>query len=196
MKSLLRAAAIGAAALTLAACATVTSAPAGAYTVGTNYQVTLGQEWSDISNIMVGRPKSVHLLSTDGPLLNRLYLSDGLQPGEFLLKPAAKERPTPTYKKGMAPTELVEFVADSVAALDYQRVETSGLRPAKFAGADGLRFDLAAQTKEGLDIAGTAQAAEIDGKLYVVLYLAPKEHYFAAGLPEVEKIFASARRAG
>lgn len=196
MKRLFRAAAIAAAALALTACATVSSAPAGAYTVGTNYQVTLGHEWSDISNIMVGRPKSVHLLSTDGPLLNRLYLSDGLAPGEFMVKPVAKERPTPIYKKGMAPTELVEFVADSVSALDYQRVETSTLRPAKFAGADGLRFDIAGQTKEGLDMAGTAQAAEIDGKLYVILYLAPKEHYFAAGLPEVEQILASARRAG
>jgi hypothetical protein len=143
---------------------------------------------------MVGRPKNVRLLSIDGPLLNRLYLTDGLAPGEFLLKPARKEQPTPTYRAGMAPTELVEFVADSVAALDYQRVETSNLRPTKFGGDNAIRFDISAQTTEGLNIAGTAMVAETGGKLYVVLYLAPREHYFAANLAEVEQIMASARR--
>lgn len=193
-KTLFRPAIVGAAALILAACATVSSAPVGAYEVGSDYRVTLGHEWSNISAIMPGRSKKVHLLSVDGPLLNRLYLTDGLTPGEYMLKPARKERPTPTYKANMAPTELVEFVADSVAALDYQRVETANLRPTKFGDASGIRFDLTAQTAEGLDMAGTATVAESGGRLYVILYVAPKEHYFAAGLPEVEQIMASARR--
>ncbi|HEY8574317.1 hypothetical protein [Phenylobacterium sp.] len=194
MKAMLRSVVIGALALALAACATVTSAPQGTFAVGQGYQVNLGREWSDISNIMTGRPKNVRLLSIDGPLLNRLYLTDGLAPGQFLVKPAKRERPTPTYRANMAATELVEFVADSVAALDYQRVETSNLRPTKFVGADGVRFDISAQTAEGLDMAGTASVAEAGGKLYVILYLAPKEHYFAATLPEVEQVMASARR--
>jgi hypothetical protein len=194
VKTLLRGAIAAAFALTLAACATVVSAPAGAYKLGDAYQVTLGHEWSDASGVMFGRPKHVRLLTTDGPLLNRLYLVDGLAPGDFMVRPAAKERPTPTYRTGMAPTELVELVADSVSALDYQRVETANLRPGKFAGADGLRFDISAATKEGLEMAGTAEVAEVDGKLYVILYVAPKEHYFGAGLGEIEQIMASARR--
>ncbi|MFL5294819.1 MAG: hypothetical protein ACJ798_00415 [Phenylobacterium sp.] len=171
----------------------MTSAPAGAFKVGTTgYQVTLGQEWSDVSQIMNGRPKNVRLLSLDGPALNRLYLSDGLAPGEFLVKPTAKEKPTPTYQKGMSPTELVEFVADSVSALDYQRVETGGLRPTKFAGSQALRFDIKGKTREGLEVAGTAAVAESGGKLYVILYLAPQEHYFQATLPEIEGVMKSA----
>jgi hypothetical protein len=191
----LRNAALAALLLPLAACVSVTSAPAGAFKVGvTGYQVTLGQEWSDISQIMNGRPKNVRLLSLDGPALNRLYLSDGLAPGEFLVKPTAKDKPTPTFQKGMSPTELVEFVADSVSALDYQRVETSGLRPTQLAGADGLRFDIRGKTREGLDVSGTAAVAEGGGKLYVILYLAPQEHYFQATLPEVESVMKSANR--
>ncbi len=181
--------------LSLAACVSVTSAPAGAFKVGTtSYQVTLGQEWSDISQIMLARPKNVRLLSLDGPSLNRLYLTDGLAPGDFLVKPAAKDKPTPTYQKGMSPSELVEFVADSVSALDYQKVETSGLRPTKLAGADGLRFDLKGKTREGLEISGTAAVLDAGGKLYVILYLAPQEHYFQATLPEVEAVMRSADR--
>lgn len=183
---------IAAAASLLAGCAAVTSAPAGPYKVGAA-EVTLGREWSDISAIMVGRPKKVRLLSLDGPLLNRLYVTDGLAPGEFLVKPAAKEKPTPTYKAGMSASERMEFVADSVAALDYQRVEVLRPRPAKFGEAPGLRFDLRARSPDGLDIAGTALVAEIGTKLYVVLYLAPDEHYFAAHLSDVEAVISSAR---
>ena len=188
----LRALACAALFLGLSACATVTLIPAGAYAVG-GQSVTLGRSWSDISIIMWGRPKNVRLLSIDGPLLNRLYIADGLASGQFLVKPVKKERPTPTWKAGMSPNEQVEFIADSVAALDYQRVETSGLRPAKVGATDGLRFDIAAKTAEGLDISGIAQVVESGGKLYLILYLAPSEHYFGAQKAEVEGIMTSAR---
>lgn len=192
MKPLLKLSAV-ALALTLSACATIVSAPAGPYKVASGYTVDLGRQWSDMSAAVLNRGKKVRMLSIDGPLLNRLYLVDGLAPGEFIVKPASKQQPTPIYHSGMSPTELVEFVADSTAALDYQRVETSDLRPASFAGGDAMRFDLTAQTKEGLEVAGSALVAERDGKLYVNLYLAPKEHYYGVYLPEVEKVFSSAR---
>lgn len=178
--------------LSLSACATVTSAPAGPYAVGA-HSVTLGREWSDISVIMPGRPKNVRLLSIDGPYLNRLYVADGLKSGEFLVKPIAKERPTPVWRSGMTPTEQIEFIADSVAALDYQRVETANPRPADVGGVQGLKVDLSAKTADGLDISGVAQAAESGDRLFVILYLAPTEHYFAAQKSEVEKVMASAR---
>jgi len=141
----------------------------------------------------VGRPKHVRLLSIDGPLLNRLYIADGLTSGQFLVKPMRKEQPTPTWTTGMSPSEQVEFVADSVSALDYQRVETSELRPVKVGAVDGMRFDISAKTAEGLDISGMAQVAESGGRLYLILYLAPSEHYFGAQKAEVEGIMTSAR---
>jgi hypothetical protein len=182
-------------ALMTSACVTVTAAPAGAYKVSDNYAVTLGGSWNDISAIMVARPSNVRLLSLDGPLLNRLYLTDGLAAGQFLVKPLAKELPTPTYRAGMSSTELIEFVTDSVAALDYQRVQTGTIAPGTFAGGEGLRIDLTAKTKEGLDMSGRAAVAERGGRLYVILYLAPTEHYYRAHLAEVNAIMDSARLA-
>jgi len=192
---LLRNAAAAAALLALAACATVTSAPAGPYAAG-GHQVTLGRQWSDMSAVIPGRPKNVRILSIDGPLLNRLYIADGLRSGEFLVKPMAKERPTPVWRSGMSPNEQVEFIADSVAALDYQRVETSGLRPAKVGAVDGMRLDISAKTAEGLEISGLAQVVESGDRLYLILFLAPGEHYFAASKAEVEAIMASAKIGG
>jgi hypothetical protein len=118
-----------AAALLISACASISAAPAGPYKVGDAMSVTLGRQWNDASRAQVGAPRRVRLLTIDGPLLNRLYFTTGLRPGDFLVKPERRETPTPTYRTNMAPTELVEFVADSVAALKYQRVETSALRP-------------------------------------------------------------------
>jgi hypothetical protein len=192
MTKLVRGLAALGATLALAACAAVSAVPAGPYKVG-SHGMTLDRNWSDISNLQTAKPRKVRLLSVDGPLLNRLYVSDALAPGDFLVKPTARERPTPTYRAGMTPQEHVEFVTDSVSALEYQRVETTNLRPTTFAGGQAVRFDLTGATKEGLDVRGTAQVAERDGRLYVILYLAPAEHYFAANLQHVEAAMASAR---
>lgn len=182
--------------LLLSACATISAAPAGPYQVGDSMTVTLGHAWNDASHAIVGAPRRVRMLTVDGPLLDRLYITSGLKPDEWMVKPAARERPTPLYRSNMSPTELVEFVADSVSALDYQRVETSALRPAKMGDTDGLRFDIKSLTEEGLEMSGSALVAERAGRLYVILYLAPSEHYFAAGRAEVESIMNSARFRG
>jgi hypothetical protein len=188
--------AAGAAVLLLAGCETITDVPAGPLAVGDAYQATTGREWSDITRAVANQPANVRLLSIDGPLLNRLYIIGPMSPGDAIVKPQGKDTRTPTYRGAMSPNELVELVTDSVAALDYQRPQASGLRPAKFAGEDALRFDIATKTKDGLDISGSAETAEIKGKLYVVLYLAPTEHYYGAHLPDVEAILASTRPKG
>jgi hypothetical protein len=178
--------------LGLSACVSITPVPAGKLTLGGGRQVTLGRQWSDVSAIMPQRAPKVRVLSIDGPLLNRLYVAQGLAPGEGLLKKAAKEKPTPVFHADMSPTEQVEFVAASIAAMGYQRVETSGLRPAKIGADDALRFDVAAQTESGMQLRGVAQVANLSGKLHLLLYLAPAEHYYEATRGEVEAIMASA----
>lgn len=188
----MRSAAIGAAILGLTACTSISKVPAGPVDLGAGRAGTLSRDWADVSALMPQRHKKVRVLTQDGPQLNRLYLAPGLAPGEGLIKGASKERPAPKYHAGMAPTELVEFVTESVAAMGYQRVETARLRPAKFAGGRAIRFDISGLTEAGLKISGTAQVAEANGKLYVVLYLAPSEHYYPSGVPQVESLLNSA----
>jgi hypothetical protein len=176
----------------LVGCVSISAVPPGPVALGDSHQVVLARTWSDVSVVMPQRSKKVRVLSIDGPLLNRLYLAQGLVPGEGLITPLSKERPVPAYHADMAPTELVEFVSDSIAAIGYQRVETSKLRPAKFGQTEALRFDVTAQTDTGLEMMGTAEVAVAGGKLYLVLYLAPAEHYYPANLPDVEDIIGSA----
>lgn len=186
------AAAAAIAALALSGCAVVTEAPAGAFALGPAHQVTLGRTWSDVG-LLLGAPRNVKVLSVDGPWLDRLYLTQGLAPGEGLLRRVSREQRVPVFRADMSPREQVELVTDSLAQLDYVRVEAGALRPAQFAGARALRFDITAATKDGLEVAGAAQVAVVGGKLFVQLYVAPKEHYFGSLLAEVEAVFASGR---
>lgn len=177
-------AALGAA-LALSACTTVTLAPAGSYAVGKSSSVTLNRAWSDFTPVM--GLKKVRMLSIDGPLLNRLYLSEALVAGDYIVQPAnRREATTPAYDASMSVTEQVEFVANSVTALAYERVATSGVRPVQVNGQRGVRFDIEAATKEGLLIKGRGQAVKAGDRLYVAIYLAPGEHYFAESLASAE----------
>jgi hypothetical protein len=189
-----RLAAVSLLAIGLAACATITAVPAGPLSVKNEYSVTLGRMWSDVSVVLPGRQPKVRVLSLDGPFLNRLYVSQGLSAGEGLLKTVHKEQPMPAVRAGMSASERMEFVADSMSAMGYQKVETAHPQPAKFGADNAVRFDLTAVTPAGLEMKGTALIAEAGGKIYVILYIAPGEHYFEASLPEVEQVMASVRR--
>lgn len=191
---ILRGAALAAVLSVLAGCISITAAPAGPYASG-SHAVTLGRTWGDAS-AFAGAPRIVKMLTIDGWQLNRLYVIDGLKSGDYIVRPASKEKPTPTFRTGMTPIEQVELVAESVVAMGYQRVETEGLRPIKVGDADGLRADISAKSPEGLNISGVTQIVEVKGRLYVILYLAPAEHYFEATRAEVEAIMASARVTG
>jgi hypothetical protein len=185
----------GAASASLAACATTGRVVTGAFKIGKDYTVTLGQNWGDVSGYAGGVTRGVKLLTIDGPLLNSLYASPGLNPGQGILRQrrlgAASDRPLPAYRADMSSRELTEMVADTVSEFGYLEPETQNLRPAKFGVADGVRFDIATRTSRGLNVSGTALVAEHNKKLHVLLFLAPDEHYFGATLPEVEKVFAS-----
>lgn len=165
--------------------------PGATKALGNVYTVTVSRPWSDITSMLRPRPPNVRLLSIDGPFLNRLYLAS-LTEDQSLVRPEDRDTPRPTFRADMNDTELVEFVIDCIAQ-EYQAPEATNLRPQNFGEAPGVRFDISARTSYGLNISGTALVSRQGDRLHVMLYLAPSEHYYAALLPEVERIFASAR---
>ena len=189
------------AALSLTACTTApVLAPTGAYTVAPSYSVKLDRNWSDLSQATFFKSSTapkVRLLSIDGLQLNRLYISEGLTPDDPLIanpaRPDTKTTPTLRGKSDMSLSEQMEFVSQSVAALDYHKVETRNPQPVTVGSVKGVRFELTASTPEGLHMHGLAQAAAKDGKSYYIVYLAPEEHYYAASLASVTAIMDSAK---
>jgi len=179
-------------ALLLGACTTgPTLAPKGAFTSGKN-SVALDRDWSlyPAGLMLTGMGPKTKLLTLDGPMLNRLYVSDGLGADDPLFisptKGDTSSNPAPRSKSNMSLSEQIEYVATAVGTLDYQKVQTSAPKPVTVAGAKGVRFEIAAKTSDGLNIRGLAQAVSKDGLNYYVVYLAPDTHYYTASLPAVQ----------
>lgn len=178
------------AAASLAAC--VSTRPVNGPLTNAGATITLNETWTDFSDFTQGSTPGVKVLTMDGLALNQLFVVSNVKPGQPIVRAASKEKPTPTLRADLSFNEQVEFIADSIAALGYFRVETRDLRPQKFGAADGLRFEIDAQTQDGLNIDGTALAAMSNGAFHLVMFLAPEEHYFTASQAKVESILSSA----
>lgn len=189
LASRVKALACGVALVALAGCGGAT-AVTGPFKIGNSYDVNLNKTWSSVT--LFNLNKEVKYLTIDGPFLNNFYLTEGLAVGRSMVRAPLKSRPMPIVKRDMSETELAEFVIDTVAAFGYEGVASQNLRPAKFGGADAVKFDITAKTDAGLNILGTAQVALVAGKVHVMLFLAPGEYYYPNLLAEVNSVFGSA----
>lgn len=187
---MIRIALILAALTALSACASITAEGPGPFTYNNSVTVDLGKTWTAYPRN--GRADS-QTLTIDGQLLNQLYFGDEIEDGDSLIYLTSREKIVPKFRADMNPSEIAEFIADSLSYVNFQNVETTGLRPEPFGELDGLRFDMTADTTAGLNMAGTVKAA-FDGKhLRVILYLAPTTYYYGLHRDEVENIMQSVR---
>lgn len=136
----------------------------------------------------------VSLWTGDGEALNQLFVIGGIEDGETLFKAASKELAMPTFSADMLPNELVNFAVTSLK-LHYGSeltITSSNLRPQKVSGDMGLRFNVAHYTPAGLYRQGDVLAAVRDNRLYMVIFIAAKTHYYDRHISEIEQIFQSA----
>ena len=102
----------------------------------------------------------------------------------------------PKFDPAMLLPELADFFERSFRAqngiTDFVLEESS---PAEFAGNRGLqvRYHYSLPNDE-LVRQGVARLTVIDGQLFASNFYVPAVHYFAAGLPEAEKLMAKSRR--
>jgi hypothetical protein len=131
----------------------------------------------------------------DGTGLNEVYFVAGLLPGEALYKDHNKKNnPLPLMGKNLQLTDIPEFYESSQRVAYNTSVYTvTGIEPVKFLGRDGVRFTYTfAVQGNPLQYKGIAQAAMIDGKLYLISFNAPELTYFDRDKAKAETIFASA----
>jgi hypothetical protein len=136
------------------------------------------------------------LWTVDGVLLNRLLIYSKVKPGEhvFQLLRERKRRPDgPWFRAGMRLDELQRLVTDGLADQQWVGVDTSNLRPHRFGTVEGVRFDLRMTNPDGLIYQGTAAVAERDGTLNVLVWMAPKEHYFGRDVVAVNAMLDGMR---
>ncbi|HTQ14710.1 MAG TPA: hypothetical protein VMH86_12625 [Rhizomicrobium sp.] len=164
--------------------------------VGANAPVQVGDNVSVLPQIQWGQAPFPGFAGTlwteDGAALDSLMFFTGIKPGEPLINAnGVSKDELRTYQAGMLPNDVMDLLATNFSKLSFQQIRTSNLRPAPFGSATGFRFDLTFSTKDGLNMRGTALAAQRGGKLDMILFIAPDEYYFGHYADTVEKIFAS-----
>ena len=190
---ILRALALGTV-LGLAACASYSSIDAAApVAVGNNVMVSPQINWGKAPF-----PGFTGTLWTeDGVTLDSLMFFTGIAPGKALIDASGvPSNEMKVYQASMVPDDVMELLASNFSKLGYQQVRAANLRPAPFGSTGGFRFDLTFSSATGLNMKGMALAAQRDGKLDMILFIAPTEYYYDHYSPTVEKIFGSVQVAG
>lgn len=129
----------------------------------------------------------------DGINLNELTFYGGINDGETIFRSwwFGGEKP-PRFKSDMLPTDIAElFEASNRLVLQSPIFKMGKIEPAKLGTHDGVRFGYTyAAQDEDIERRGEATAAIVDGKLYLVNFIAPSLHYFDASIGEVRKMVA------
>ena len=178
--------------LLLSACAAMTKVGPGETVVRDSLSVRLDQGWNKLA---VGTGKA-EVWTTEGLPLDTLRFYVDVKDGESLQEArGANQKQVPQFRAALEPREVVEmFEVFSVA--DGSRFRLVKLSPASFLGTEGFRFDYSLARKvDEVELKGFGYGAIRDGRLTLVVFAAPKTHYFGKLAPRAEAVVASARPA-
>lgn len=144
-------------------------------------------EWSTLER------RGIEIWTVNGTGLEAIYFAAGIEDGEpfFEQRFGEDEKELPLFHDDMTAFEAMEFIIDTLSISGAGEVRAMALRPSPFGAHPGFRFDLDYLDAGGLEERGMALGAVIDGKLYLMLYLAPAEHYFDTYGGPVEAMFES-----
>jgi hypothetical protein len=149
------------------------------------------EDWNRSS----GRPsKRSEAWTQDGINLNELTFFGAIGDGESILRQGwTTTEKLPKFKSDMLPTDLAEmFEATHRMVLQSPVFKMGKVEPAKLGTHDAVRFNYSyAAQAEDIERRGEAVAAIVDGRLYIVNFVAPSLHYFDAGIAEVRAMVAS-----
>ncbi len=162
----------------------VSKVPPGRQQIGSAYTFTTYTEWS----LVGGSPQN---WTIDGPALGLLQTWGGLKPGNVLIQ--KQGRRMPAFRSEYDVLEVAEMVADTIEAIiPGADVEFLDFRPIAFGSRDGFRFQIR-YVRKGLPMRGTAAGAVYDGRLDLMLFTAPADHYFDLRAAEIDRIIASVK---
>ena len=134
----------------------------------------------------------------DGLSLDTLRFFTAVPEGEPLAEiRGSNEKQVPKFRATMQPQEIVELFENlSVTGLNSgSTFHLDRLVPVKFLGGDGFRFDYSLTRKgDELEMKGAAFAAVRDQRLYMMVFQAPKIHYFGKWAAAAEVIAVTARK--
>ena len=180
------------AALWLAGCAaSMVKMDRGTVTVKDSITVASDGAWNRLELPDSGRASEVW--TSDGLSLDAMTFIVGIKDGEPLVQPpVGAKRTPPAFRSTMIANEIVELYEAS-AIQDGSTFKLERVAPAQFAGANGFRFEFSMTRKrDDVTLRGFGEGAVIKGKLYLIVFRAPRLHYYAKHLPRAEATVRSA----
>jgi hypothetical protein len=142
------------------------------------------------------RQPRMELWTIDGLPLNEFVVVSKVRPGEHVLLEARERRRRPDgpwYRAGMRPDEVRDVLLDAMRLDGWTRVAATGLRPVRYGGVDGLRFEAELTHPNGLRYRGLFGAVERGGRLTHFFWIAPEQHYHPRDKDAVARMFDSIR---
>jgi len=183
-------------ALVLTACTTVSQIrPNERVVINGALAVQPSKSWSQVTTFAIYGAQVV-VWTKDGAELNKLCFVGGLEDNTSIHADRPGKTPEPKFRSNMTPIEVMELFEAAYSRPISTPVifNTSGLRPAKFGGIDGFRFDFSfVDQADEVERKGIAVGAIHKGKLYLLFYHGARIHYFGKNLPEVEALIGSAK---
>lgn len=131
----------------------------------------------------------------NGPFLDSVTFIAGVENDKRIVQQRRKaDQKVPNFRSDMTPQEIVDMIESFYMIRGGSvRFELSSLTPRTFMGQPGFQFDYKHLGGDEVERQGRAVGAVVNGRLYLTLFDAARLHYFAAGVPEFERIVESAR---
>jgi hypothetical protein len=157
--------------------------------------------WNRINQQDISGRSQTEIWTADGPLLNTLTFFAGIEDGKpLLVQNAEQERQRgklPEFRKSMTATEIMELVESTRAKLSPSSItKTRNLRPEKFIGKDGFRFDMTFVGKDEVDREVTVIGTVHEGRLYLIEYQGTRLYHYDLRRQQAERIIQTARLPG
>jgi hypothetical protein len=166
--------------------------------VARTMRVTPTMRWNRAPRGLYDIPReqnwTMHGLPLDG-----LTFIGGLESGKPLVRYQRRQdiRQVPNFRADMTPPEIASMIES------YYRIRAgsvsftmTGLSPRTFLGAPGFQYDYEHLGSSELTRQGRVVGVILGERLYMILFDAPKRHFFGELIPEVERIVESARLEG
>jgi len=191
---MMRIVAVLAAVLALQACTAITEVrPSEPVVINGALAVQPTKIWSRLASTELAE-SNLDVWTMDGHYLDRLCFVAGLEDNQSIHKTAPYGVPEPVFHSNMGAVEVMELFEAVMSRGTPAMFRASGLRPERFAGVNGFRFDFTFVSQSD-EVArnGLAVGAVHKGRLYLIYYYGARLHYFGKNLPEVEAIIKSAK---
>lgn len=178
----------------LAACISTTKVGSGPVKMGDSMQLSLSKAWNQVNaNGLNGPHRDIWTL--EGLPVDTLMVYSGVNDGEIIHpeRAAQNDKKNFVFKSTMNAEQIVALFQGDLTR-DGSSFELLKLEPSAFGGNKGYHFEFRLLRKtDNLEVLGNADISVVKGKLYALVYQAPKLTFYPSHIQSVRDVAQSVK---